>query len=60
MGATRYCYIDGCRQVATLILHSHPDDVLLCDEHRSVHEPDEYLPEEPCLGESCWCAEVPS
>lgn len=54
----RYCFIDGCRNTADLILHTYPDDVLLCSDHRHLHERDEYLPEEPCKGETCWCNEV--
>jgi hypothetical protein len=30
---TRWCYIDGCRNQATLIVESYPDDITLCDDH---------------------------
>ena len=36
--ATRWCYIDGCRNAATLIRESYTDDVLLCDEHRDLDD----------------------
>jgi len=54
----RWCFIDGCRKEATLILHTAPDDTLLCDEHRVFYNPDEDdLPAEPCEGDSCWCTD---
>lgn len=34
-----YCYIDDCRNEATLIVESYPDNVYLCDEHKSIYEP---------------------
>lgn len=34
MNDTRWCYIDGCRNEATLVVESYPDDITLCDEHR--------------------------
>jgi hypothetical protein len=30
---TRWCYIDGCRNEATLVVQSYPDDITLCDDH---------------------------
>lgn len=30
---TRWCYIDGCPNEATLIVESYPDDITLCDDH---------------------------
>lgn len=33
-GPARWCYIDGCRNAATLIVESYPDDITLCDDHR--------------------------
>jgi hypothetical protein len=37
MSAERCCFIDGCRNPATLVIESYPDDVTLCDEHASLH-----------------------
>jgi len=33
MSDTRWCYIDGCPNEATLIVESYPDDITLCDDH---------------------------
>lgn len=50
----RQCYIDGCSEPATLILHTHPDDTLLCKGHEHLHEREEWdPPDEPCTGDGC-------
>jgi len=50
------CCIDGCRNAATLILHSIPDDETFCDDHRHLYEPDEWLPTpEPCTASKGAC-----
>lgn len=36
------CFIDGCRKAATLNVETHPDDTHLCDEHRWIHDEQEW------------------
>lgn len=58
----RYCFIDGCRNVATLVLHTHPDMTTLCDEHKHIHteyREDWEPPDEPCLGDGCDLCDEP-
>lgn len=54
------CFIDGCPNAATLVLHTYPDDTRLCADHRHFLS-DDPLTEaaEPCTGDGCdLCAEV--
>ena len=48
MTAPRSCFIDDCREPATYFVHSYPDDVRLCDRHKSLHPVE--LMETLCLG----------
>lgn len=52
--AARYplpCYIDGCSHAATYFVHSYPDDVRLCDRHKSLHPVE--MGETLCMGSAC-------
>lgn len=54
MAATgqRYCFIEGCGEPATLVLHTYPDMTRLCSAHKHLHtgcREDWDPPDEPCM-----------